>query len=127
MADIDDLFTDPNAGAYEVEESRTGPPLTYVGEKLRYAVEHSHRLVRTLRCHGISPTGGDHGDAGPLEREPEQDAVGAFRYGLTAYLALYNMLGMILDHRKLDALLDLDEESLEGWLDTVQREGSVSD
>jgi hypothetical protein len=33
MADIDDLFTPPNAGAYEKEELRKGPPLTYVGEK----------------------------------------------------------------------------------------------
>ena len=112
MGDIDDLFTDPNAGAYEVEETRVGPPLTYVGEKLRYSLECTHRAVRALQA---SPEG-----------EAQRNADAAFRYGLTAYLGLYNMLGMILDHRKLDALLALDEDGLEEWLDTVQREGSVS-
>lgn len=111
MADIDDLFTDPNAGAYEVEETRVGPPLAYVGDKLRCSMEHAHRAARLMRT---SP-----------EREAHQEADAAFRYGLTAYLGLYNMLGLILDHRKLDALLELDEDAFEGWLDTVRREGSV--
>ena len=124
MADIDDLFTDPNAGAYEVEESRMGPPLTYVGEKLRYSLEHAHRLARTMGTGSTSPAAGGREDSGALEAT--RDAVATFRYGLTAYLGLYNMLGMILDHRKLDALLDLDEDAFEEWLATVQREGSVS-
>ena len=112
MADIDDLFTDPNAGAYEVEESRVGPPLTYVGEKLRHSLEYAHRVAGTMRS--------------DVEHEARHDAVAAFRYGLTAYLGLYNMLGMILDHRKLDALRELDDDAFEDWLDTVEREGSVT-
>jgi len=111
MADIDDLFTDPNAGAYEAEESRVGPPLTYVGEKLRYSLEHAHRAAKATK----------EGD----QEGAHLDADAAFRYGVTAYLGLYNMLGMLLDHRKFDALLDLDRDAFEGWLDTVQREGSV--
>lgn len=111
MADIDDLVTDPNAGAYEAEETRLGPPLTYVGEKLRCALEHSHRAARATKA------------AGAEAAHREADA--SFRYGVTAYLGLYNMLGMLVDHRKLDALLDLDSDSLEEWLVTVQREGSV--
>jgi hypothetical protein len=112
MADIDDLFTHPNAGAYEAEETRVGPPLAYVGEKLRYSVEHAHRAAKATRT-----VRGD---------EAHREADAAFRYGLTAYLGLYNMLGMLSDHRKLDALLELDQDSFEVWLDTVQREGSVS-
>ena len=111
MADIDDLFTEPNAGAYEAEETRVGPPLTYVGEKLRNSLEYAHRAARVTKV-GALEAAHRHTDA-------------ALRYGVTAYLGLYNMLGMIQDHRKLDALLDLDREAFEAWLDTVQREGSV--
>jgi hypothetical protein len=111
MADIDDLFTDPNAGAYEAKETRVGPPLTYVGEKLRYSLEHAHRAARAM-------------EEGATEAA-RRDADAAFRYGVTAYLGLYNMLGMLIDHRKLDGLLELDGDAFEDWLDTVQREGSV--
>lgn len=111
MADIDDLFTDPNAGAYEAEETRVGPPLTYVGEKLRYSLEHGHRAATATKVTGSEAA--------------HREADASFRYGVTAYLGLYNMLGMMLDHRKLDALLDLDGAAFEEWLDTVQREGSV--
>jgi hypothetical protein len=126
MADIDDLFTHPNAGANEVDESRVGPPLTYVGEKLGHSLGHVHRLANTARTREAESSG--EGDAGPdeMQRDAGLEAVAAFRYGLTAYLALYNMLGMISDHRKLDALLDLDEEAFEDWLATIEREGSVS-
>lgn len=121
MADIDDLFRDPNAGAYEVEETRAGPPLDYVGGKLRDALEYSHRLVRGMRHPPGLPTARAGLDMDALRR----DAEATFRYALTSYLALYNMLGLISDHRKVDALLELDGDALEGWLDMVQREGSV--
>jgi len=111
MADIDDLFTDPNAGAYEAEETRLGPPLAYVGEKLRCALEHSHSAARATKATGAEAA--------------YREADASFRYGVTAYLGLFNMLGMLADHRKLDALLDLDSDSFEEWLATVQREGSV--
>ena len=35
-------FLDPNGGAYECEETRTGPPLEYVAEKLRRTLEALH-------------------------------------------------------------------------------------
>jgi hypothetical protein len=111
MADIDDLFTDPNAGAYETKETRVGPPLTYVGEKLRCSVEHAHRAARATKADGTDAA--------------HREADASFRYGVTAYLGLHNMLGRLLDHRKLDALLDLDSDAFDEWLDTVEREGSV--
>jgi hypothetical protein len=58
--------------------------------------------------------------------ELQRDAEATSRYALTSYLALHNMLGLISDHRKVDALLELDGNALEEWLVTVQREGSVS-
>ncbi|MDT8437316.1 MAG: hypothetical protein RRA92_11250 [Gemmatimonadota bacterium] len=111
MAEIDDLFSDPNAGAYEAKETRVGPPLAYVGEKLKSSLEHAHRAARASRESAAEEMG--------------RDADTAFRYGVTAFLGLYNMLGMLVDHRKLDALLELDGASFEQWLDTVEREGSV--
>jgi hypothetical protein len=122
MADIDDLFTDPNAGAYEIEEARAGPPLDYIGGKLRDALEFSHRLVRGMRDPHALPN-----DTGGLDIHAlRRDAEATFRYALTSYLALYNMLGLISDHRKVDALLELDGDTLEEWLVRVQRQGSVS-
>ena len=46
-------------------------------------------------------------------------------YGLTAYLALYNMLG--LTHRSdwLERLEGLSSEKFRDWLDRVQRGGAV--
>ena len=110
MPDIDDLFTDPNASAYVVDEPRSGPPLSYVGEKLRGALQYAHRLA--LSAHA--------------QHDVKRDADATFRYALTAYLALYNMLGLMSDHRKVDALLELNDDEFEDWLTTVQREGSVS-
>ena len=49
MADIDDLFTPPNAAAYEKQELRKGVPLSYVGEKLRSSLYYLHGLCTTIR------------------------------------------------------------------------------
>jgi hypothetical protein len=92
MPDIDDLFSEPNAGAYEVEESRTGPPLDYVAEKLRNALESSHRIARGAGSMGSEPGGGSVLDAWSEGLEDlKREADVGFRYSLAAFLALYNM------------------------------------
>jgi hypothetical protein len=129
MDDISDLFREPNAGAYEKEEKRKGPPLAYVGEKLRRAVESAHdtyqaierdvpdNLPQPARAHGSAYSTKQDGLVSP--------AYSTFIYSVTAYLALYNMLGMITDPKKVSALLAMKREDLSAWLDGIEREGSV--
>lgn len=115
MAGIDDLFSDPNAGAYVRKETRVGPPLEYVGEKLAGAVEAAHQMYRA-----VDEAGAPRGD--PLRAS----AYETFRYALTAFLALYNMLGLLANQLKIDELLALDVRSFTEWLDDLAQEGSVS-
>lgn len=135
MAGIDDLFTPPNAAAYEKEESRKGPPLTYVGEKQRIALYHVHSLCRAVR--DLAPD-----VSAPASRASGQQSAGqewaelagraeaAFYYALVSFLALYNSLGRLGDweqqEAKLRALRDLNRESFNDWLDSIESEGSVT-
>jgi hypothetical protein len=41
---LGDLFSDPNGPAYQKTETRTGPPLEYVAEKLRSCLCDLHGL-----------------------------------------------------------------------------------
>jgi len=120
MARIDDLYRDPNAGAYEREELRIGPPLDYVGEKLRHAVEYAHQAYQAIR--NVDPGGLSSSDRQALLSR----TYGSFRSSLTAFLALYNMLGLLTEPKKVDALLDLEADALDEWLDRIVQEGSVT-
>lgn len=130
MTGIDDLYSDPNAGAYEKREVRTGPPLDYVGEKLGIAVKFSHRTYRRMResvsddlpvLEAALGTGGSvKGDA------LLSPAFITFRGATTAFLALYNMLGLIHDQDKFEALLELSSSEFDDWVDRIEREGSVT-
>ena len=53
MPGIDDLFSPPNGPAYERQETPMGPPLEYVAEKLRSAVEASYNMCRIVL--GVHP------------------------------------------------------------------------
>lgn len=48
MEGLDDVFGEPNGPAYESRQTRTGPPLEYVSEKLGNALKHLHRTVRSI-------------------------------------------------------------------------------
>ncbi len=129
MPDIDDLYQDPNAGAYEKEETRTGPPLSYVGEKLRGAVESAHRTYRSIERDVPDDLPQPSGAKG-TSYSTKQDGLispgySSYRYSLTAFLALYNQLGRISAQKKIAALLELDPRDFSDWLDSVEREGSV--
>lgn len=44
--DVDDVLPGPpNDGAYEADELRTGPPLSYVAEKFRHCLEGLHGAI----------------------------------------------------------------------------------
>jgi hypothetical protein len=104
LEDISDPFREPNAGAYEKDEKRKGPPLGYVGEKLRRAVESAHdtyqaidrddpdNLPQPAKARGSAYSTKQDGILSP--------AYSTFIYSLTAFLALYNILGVISDHQK---------------------------
>lgn len=119
MADIDDLLVPPNADAYETEEHRKGPPLSYVGEKARAALYHIHGLCRELQ-------------ESPEETRSRlvSGANGAFYYALVSFLALYNSMGRLgeWEHQqeKIRALRELPSSAFEEWLDSIEEEGSVT-
>ncbi|HEY5541076.1 MAG TPA: hypothetical protein VIL41_06450, partial [Coriobacteriia bacterium] len=105
-----EILGDSNAGAYQRVEERTGPPLEYVAEKSRGAIEQIHAVYLQL---------GDDSSA----RAPAQ---AAFHYALVSYLALNNMLTLAGDHRVATRLLAMPPDELTRWLDAVDAEGSVT-
>lgn len=108
--DLYEILGDSNAGAYQRVEERTGPPLAYVAEKSRGAIEQIHAVYLQL---------GDDSSA----RAPAQ---AAFHYALVSYLALNNMLTLAGDHRVVTRLLAMPPDELTRWLDAVDAEGSVT-
>ena len=130
MGDIDDLYRHPNAGAYEKREVRVGPPLDYVGEKLGVAMKFAHRTYQQIVEHvpgdltvpeGLSENGFS------VKRDAIlSPAYTAFRGATTAFLALHNMLGVIQDQDKFEALLLLSTSEFDEWVDRIEREGSVT-
>lgn len=130
MADIDDLFLDPNGPAYISEERRVGPPLSYVSGKLRDAVWWAHRTHRMIAS-TVPADALPRPQYAPATYSPKDDgllspAQGAFHYALNAFLALENMLGL-MKPETTERLLAMTEEEFEDWLDRVQREGTVSE
>jgi hypothetical protein len=105
-----EVVGDSNAGAYQKTEQRVGPPLDYVAEKLRGAVEQIHAVHARLGS----------GDAARAA------AQAAFHYALVAYLALNNMLTLAGDHQVVTRLLAMPGDELDRWLDAVDSEGSVT-
>ena len=122
MADIDDLFVPPNADAYETDEHRRGPPLSYVAEKARAALEQIHGLCRDLK-----PRSRDGQDT--VESLAAR-ANTAFYFALVSFLALYNSMGRLGEwerqEEKIKALRELPGSAFEEWLDSVESEGSVT-
>jgi len=109
----------PNGPAYSRDEARHGPPLSYVGEKLRSALEEIHSVVRDLAALATSPRS-------TVREDLSFHARTAFGYQLTAFLALYNMLGSRSDSKTDERMLAMDAGEFSRWLDFVEREGSTS-
>ena len=123
--EIDDNILQPNAGAFEKDEVRSGPPLSYIAEKLRGALESAHEVWRAINRSG--PINLSQSANAPVAAQELglSSAFSSFRYSMTAFLALHNMLGMIADQKKIDALLDYNHDEFAAWLDRVEREGSI--
>ncbi len=110
MDQDEDLFRDPNDGAYVREQRRTGPPLEYVCEKTRRTLQSLHEALRKL----------------PGDSVDRSDVQYAFVNALTAHLALNNMLALVNEPDARERLLRMPRERFEDWLDRVERGGSVS-
>ncbi len=122
--EIDDNILQPNNGAYEKGEMRVGLPLSYIAEKLRGALASAHQVYRIIN-HSAQIARPDLTNSQLACQEPVASACVSFKYSLTAFLAMYNMLGMIADPNKVDSLLNCDQDEFAVWLNTVEREGSI--
>ena len=114
LESLGDLYSDPNGPAYQKTESRTGPPLEYVAEKLRRSLECLHEL----RGQACGAAGGKVG--------PERAVRSAFYYAAVAYLALHNMLALADPPEFSDRLLGMSRSEFDDWLDGIDHEGSVA-
>jgi hypothetical protein len=108
--DLYAIVGDSNNGAYRQVEQRTGPPLAYVAEKTRHAIEAIHAVFWSI--------GDESGD--------RASAQAAFHYSVVSYLALHNMLAQVADHAAIPRLLAMSPQDLSRWLDVIAAEGSVT-
>jgi hypothetical protein len=106
---LGDLFSEPNGPAYQKTETRTGPPLEYVAEKLRSCLCDLHGL------HGHVEID-----------EVRNDVAPAFYHAAVAFLALHNMLALADPPSFIERLLAMSREEFDDWLDGIQRGGSVT-
>jgi hypothetical protein len=106
-----------NGPAYQRDEVRHGPPLDYIGEKARNALEATHRANREFR--ELQAASEDDLEALDLQLRV------AFGYQLKAHLALYNMLGSC-DNNAGERLLAMSHDEFDRWLDFIEREGSTT-
>ncbi|MHC4539842.1 MAG: hypothetical protein ACYS74_08680 [Planctomycetota bacterium] len=117
-SDSDEVFRDPNDGAYEKEELRTGPPLDYVAEKFRRSMELIHSLIDTLRT------------AEQMDSAQESmmlsQARGSLRYQLTGYLALKNMLALVNDQGFFERMEKYSCNDFSDWLDRIDQRGMTT-
>jgi sugar phosphate isomerase/epimerase len=123
------LYRDTNGPAYVKGQKRTGPPLGYVGDKLRHSLQLAHSLYQEIRESVPDDLPQPEGARGTSYSTKEDGLVGpayeAFSYQLTAFLALYNMLGLD-DNRLANRLLRSSYEEFDTWLRRIIREGSVT-
>ena len=71
--DLYEILGDSNAGAYQRVEERIGPPLKYVAEKSRHAIEQIHAVYLQLGDHSSargSAQAAFHLGIGPTRRRP---------------------------------------------------------
>jgi hypothetical protein len=128
--DPDDFFRPPNDNAYETSEVRTGPPLAYVAEKVRHALEAMHSLIHEIR-HRLPQ---DPSAAAPSSLPPASvaeesllpTALYAFRSAVVGHLALNNMLALASDNDLDDRLLAYSRDEFKEWLDRIDHAGSVT-
>lgn len=112
--EFDDLLgPDSDGAAYQKVETRKGPPLDYIAEKMMESLEMLHSGIRSFKQHS-----GEQTDA-------LRSLEGAFRMQLTAFLGLINMLVLADSPSIVSELLERNSESFSAWLANVKGNGSV--
>ena len=124
--ELDGLYADPNGPAYQQTETRSGPPLEYVADKLCESLRALHRLhsqMETLagRATGDSALGPD-----PTASDIVHGMEAAFYQACVSYLALQNMLAHANPPEFAERLLAMDRHEFDEWLADIARGGSVT-
>lgn len=128
--DFDDLMRSTNGDAYQRKEVRVGPPLDYVGEKLKSSLEYHHEMLNNIKAcvpDGL-PLPPEYREDAPLSVKTDflaTPAFVAFYYQVVAFAALFNMLGSIRSSKDVQKLADMPKEEFKKWLIIIEREGSV--
>ena len=128
--DPDDFFRPPNDSAYETDEVRTGPPLSYVAEKIRHNLEATHSLIHEIRRRVPDELCvGEPASEPPMSVKEEYllpTALYAFRSAIVGYLALNNMLALASEKDLNDRLLSFSRDEFKEWLGRIDQAGSVT-
>jgi hypothetical protein len=126
---FDDLMRNTNGSAYENKEVRVGPPLDYIGDKLKSSLEQHHEMLSNIKTYvpdGLPLLGYIEGT--PLSVKDDflvSPAFLAFHYQVVAFAALFNMLGSIRSSTDVQRLAEMPKEEFKKWLNLIEREGSV--
>ena len=110
--------------AYQVTETHEGLPKSYISEKLCSAIVSQYRLITNLQKHIPDDLNSPLLKNAPPSANLKDDfflgeAIPAFRFMITSFLALHNRLGL-WDESLVDSLLEQSEENLESWLTRVE-------
>jgi hypothetical protein len=127
---LGEVYRDPNGPAYQRREVRQGPPLGYVGQKIRNGLHATHGLIQDLQAHipdDLPAPNAAKGNPYSLKRDylvgPAYDS---FYNGLVAFLALYNALDRVNRPNLVRDLAARSTEEFRAWLDQVERDGDVT-
>ena len=127
---IDNMFDEPNGPAYLKKEIRSGPPLSYIAEKMKLSLIMLHNAISSIResvPEELPQPPAMKGSSYSVKEEALlSPAQSAFRNELTAYLALINMLALANDQDIFGRLLGYSYEGFRDWLDRIERESSIT-
>ena len=123
-------FKEPNGSAFVTTETRTGPPLSFLADKLYQALVYTHKAYQAVKCYipddFPQPQGWQSADfsvKGDALLEPIRNA---FRSQLTAFLGLYNMLALDTNPGLIERLLQMPTADLRAWLGRMFGETSAA-
>jgi len=126
---FDPVTTSSNGKALIVKETREGPPLEHVGDRLRRTLVYIHMAaasVNTLVPDNVPQPTGWRSSGLSVKNDGLLEPIRlAFRTQLTAFLSLYNMLA--LDGEELsESLLQKSNAEVNAWLTRIAAAGSVT-
>lgn len=123
---LDGLYADPNGPAYQQTETRNGPPLAYVADKLGNALQALHRVHSQLETLAGRTTTDSALGPDSTANDLMYGVEAAFHQACVAYLALQNMLAHANPPEFAERLLAMDRDEFDEWLADIDRGGSVT-